>query len=100
MPASAASPQFDQIFLPSGLGNETTKVETADLDQDGNEDLILLSAQSNQLAIFMGKGDGTFESVRYHTLRDRGSDFAIGDFDGDGKLDLAVANAIATSFSL
>ena len=100
MPASAASPQFDQIFLLSGLGNETTKVETADLDQDGNEDLILLSVQSNQLAIFMGKGDGTFESVRYHTLRDHGSDFAIGDFDGDGKLDLAVANAIAKSFSL
>lgn len=99
MPASAASPYFDQLFLSSDLGNETFKVETADLDQDGNEDLILLSAQSNQLAIFMGKGDGTFESVRYHILRDYGSDFAIGDFDGDGKLDLAVANTIEKSFS-
>jgi|GEM_PF-2140904 len=100
MPASAASPLFDQIFLPSGLGNETAKVMAADLNNDGNDDLILLSVQSNQLAIFMGKGDGTFESVRYHTLRDYGSDFAIGDFDGDGKLDLAVANSIAPSFSL
>lgn len=99
-PASAANSLFDQIFLPSGLGNEAVKVETADLDKDGNDDLILLSSQSNQLAIFMGKGNGAFESVHYHTLQYFAGDFAVGDFDGDGKLDLAVANFNEHSFSL
>jgi len=42
--------------------------------------------------VFLGNGDGTFQSPRSFETGGSPISVAVGDFDGDGWLDLAVAN--------
>jgi hypothetical protein len=47
---------------------------------------------SNSVAILLGKGDGTFGPAVSYAVQQLPIAIAVGDFNGDGKLDLAVAN--------
>jgi hypothetical protein len=60
----------------------------ADLDGDGNLDLV--EGNSTGLAIFYGKGDGTFQPV-VNSSMPASSALGVGDFDGDGRTDIAVS---------
>jgi len=92
-------------------------VQVADLNQDGVPDLIVNSSHfqriglggssSTHLSIFLGKGDGTFQAEQIlATASSRGglgradgddiSPAGVGDFDGDGILDLLFSR---TTFS-
>ena len=42
--------------------------------------------------VFVGKGDGTFQAAKQYTVTANPFDVAIGDFNGDGKLDIAAAS--------
>ena len=68
----------------------STRVAVGDFNHDGNPDLAI-SSSYNQVAIFLGKGDGTFTGPTIYNLTFyvTGS-VAVGDFNGDGKLDLAI----------
>ncbi len=78
-------------------------VSIGDLDGDGKPDLIILSANSNTLCIHRNTGSkGIFSfaaSVDYPT---DSYPFctSIGDLDGDGKPDLAIANTISKTVSV
>lgn len=88
-----------QSGLFSDTGSEPFAIATGDFNGDGNTDLVTANATcSNQpcgpgsVSILLGKGDGTFQPhVEYATGVEPLS-VAVGDFNGDGKLDLAVAN--------
>jgi len=80
-------------------GNPTVSIEVADFNKDGKPDLAFLaetSASQAELAIALGKGDGTFDTPTVSNLT--GGDailsgsLAAADFDGDGKIDLALLN--------
>lgn len=78
-------------------------VAFADVNGDGKADLIALSTaqtptnlNNSYLWVFIGNGDGTFQSGVTYLLRGdffntNYSSFAVGDFNGDGKPDLAIA---------
>jgi hypothetical protein len=77
---------------------------TADFNHDGNADLAVLLF-SNQIAVYLGKGDGTFEAPKISTISlPSGWRFstvggaAAADFNRDGKIDL-VAWASSTGSS-
>src|SRR6266508_42722 len=76
------------------VGTAPGSVEIADLNSDGRPDIIVANEQSNNVTILLGDGKGGFTQAKGspfpagHAL----SDIAIGDFNRDGKLDLAFAN--------
>ena len=66
-------------------------VTVADLEGDNAPDIIGLDNNSNSLAVLRNLGGGTYGPAHYYGLKLPPNAFAIGDFNGDGKLDVAVA---------
>ncbi|MEZ4224747.1 MAG: VCBS repeat-containing protein [Polyangiaceae bacterium] len=79
-------PHTEHLLLPS-----PERLAVADLDGDGNDDLIALGDGEN-LALVRGRGDGTFEKPQeYHYDGSKSAGIATGDWDRDGLLDVVVA---------
>jgi len=66
----------------------------ADFDNDGNLDLAVVNTAINQLGdvtILLGKGDGRFKLVKAYGVNNEVPEFVrAGDFNHDGKADIAV----------
>jgi hypothetical protein len=66
-----------------------------DFNKDGKVDLAAVENVQNplpnvhQIEILLNKGDGTFSSGQILALSDYSSNASVGDFDGDGNLDIA-----------
>ncbi len=76
-----------------------TKALSVDVNNDGFADLVTLESDSGattvKVAIYVGNGDGTFRAPfsAFDTASNL-SDLAIGDFNQDGNLDLALATNV------
>jgi|GEM_PF-2027647 len=77
---------------PNGIG-------VADINKDGKLDLAVLNSKSYNVSILLGTGGGDFAASRNYLTQDANAvggsqPISIGsaDFNGDGKLDVAVAN--------
>jgi len=66
----------------------------ADFNGDGNLDLVVANSGSDNVTILLGDGKGTFVEAKGSPFPagHQPNDICIGDFNGDGKLDLAIAN--------
>ncbi|MDP9482685.1 MAG: VCBS repeat-containing protein [Chloroflexota bacterium] len=81
-------------ILPAG---NTHTVAMADLDRDGNLDLLAGGYTDTDVKFWRGSADGTFVATAGVALGDvtaRG--LAAADLNGDGKLDLAIADALTS----
>ena len=80
-------------LITTGAKSGPNDLAIGDFNGDGIPDLVVPDSATGVVAVFLGKGDGTFApAVNYST--GSGSEplaVAVGDFNGDGKLDLAVA---------
>ena len=88
--AGAEPDRFEQI----SVGKEPNSVEIADLNGDARLDLVVANRGTNNVSILLGDGKGTFAQAKGSPFPAGNSpnDICIGDFNGDGKLDLAIAN--------
>jgi hypothetical protein len=68
----------------------------ADLDGDGHNDVVALSAtfpEAGKVSVLSNRGDGTFTAARTFSAGKEPSAVVAGDLNGDGRVDLAVADA-------
>jgi hypothetical protein len=81
-------------------GSPTSAVEAADFNADGNLDLALI----NQIPVYgsslvaLGYGKGAFNSAGHLYVQGFPAGAAAGDFNQDGKLDVAVAGGGSTKY--
>lgn len=69
------------------------RVVAADLSSDGNADLLAYSKDGSKLWLVPSDGAGGFAAIREVTVAEGVRDLALGDFDRNGGLDVAVAAA-------
>jgi hypothetical protein len=76
-------------------GQSEITVAAADVNGDGKPDIILPVLTTNsgyEVLIFPGKGDGTFLAPTSLQASQPAANVIVGDFNGDGKPDLILAN--------
>lgn len=86
------------ITLPAGY--EPSSLAAADLNDDGHIDLVVADEGANSFSVFLGKGDGTFETRKDYVTGAAPVFVALGDFNDDGALDIATANNTGNSVSV
>jgi len=86
-----------QPALTFALGRFTQSIAVGDFNGDGTQDLAVANATPSPpydtgLAVLLGNGDGRFHAAQYFAAGVSPTFVAVGDFNGDGVQDLAVAN--------
>jgi len=65
-------------------------IHSADLNKDGRLDMVSIHPDDNRLSVFLGNGSGGFGAPTTTNTGTGPQEFAIGDWNRDGNLDLAV----------
>ncbi len=92
----------------AGLQYNSVRIATGDFNNDGKLDLVVANyfpmEDQSSVTLYLGNGDGTFSATPLsgigRTSTNSVSDVAVGDFNRDGKLDLAWSNDSGFSISL
>jgi len=94
---ASAPPLFrPPLAVDSGLG--TWESVVADLNGDGTPDLVVAlptggETTNGRVSVLLGNGDGTFgEATTYDSGGNEPRSVAVGDLNGDGAPDIAIAN--------
>jgi len=99
--AAAAEAQGVSFMVRSdfGAGISPVSVAVGDLNGDGVQDLAVANfgvcedwCFSSSVSVLLGNGDGSFQAARTFGAGLGPWSVAVGDFNGDGTPDLAVAN--------
>jgi hypothetical protein len=106
-------PAQAKVFLGNGAGHFLEKagagggdfgqlLAVADLNGDGKLDVLFEGEVqgSGTVSVLLGNGDGTLTQGSGLSLNTTGDRAAIGDFNGDGKLDLAVPESFQVDIFL
>ena len=80
------------VDYPTELGPDTVLI--GDFNRDGKLDVAVRNQSSNIVSVLLGHGDGTFQPAASFPvgLGTIGSRVAVGDFNGDGNLDIVASN--------
>src|SRR5207253_10822225 len=83
-------------------GSAPLTVAVGDFNGDGVPDLAVANSfpypANRRVSVFFGNGDGTFQAAVNSPVA--GYQVAVGDFNGDGKLDLAAASSESNTVSV
>ncbi len=76
------------------VGSAPNSVEIADFNGDRIADLAIANSHGNNLSILLGDGKGSFLEAKGSPFPagNAPNDVCVGDYDGDGKFDMAIAN--------
>ena len=99
----------DGTFTPApgppvalGGGSHYLQAAVGDFNGDGRADLAVTDDTSNTVTVLVGNGNGTFTLApgAPFALGSTPNSLAVGDFNGDGRQDLAVTTATGVSVLL
>ena len=83
---------------PDGSGpSEPEDIVTGDFNGDGRTDLAVANADSNDVSIFLGNGDGTFTAAGQFATTPHATPL-VADVNGDGTEDVLVINGAGDIF--
>lgn len=87
---------------PAPIGSQPDAMIAGDFNNDGKLDLAIANYADGTLTILLGNGDGTFTEPAGSPLMvgQYPTSIAAADFNGDGKLDLAVVTSAGVSILL
>lgn len=111
IPPAKPGPVSSVFFSPTlgspvPTGNAPSAIAVADFNKDGNTDFAVVNTKDNTVSIYLGSSIGTFTQASgspYSTTPfgiangETPIAIAVGDFNGDGNLDIAVTT-IPTGF--
>lgn len=99
-----------QTTTPLNAGQYPNSMAVGDFNQDGIADLAVGSMYTYQnpfpnpfaqnISVLLGKGGGSFGELTTYSTATGPSTVAIGDFNNDGKPDIAVANFYSLNISV
>jgi hypothetical protein len=97
LPASA---QFEPRAVHS-VNPDPNSIAVADFNGDGKLDIAEVGSLGLQrVAVYLGNGDGTFQSATGYPVGQYPTSIAAADLNRDGKLDLVVANSDSNTVSI
>src|SRR6266849_4756171 len=84
------------------VGVNPQSIVVGDFNRDGIADLAVTNGErpDGTVSILLGRGDGTFQGPQDYTVGSLPLGIAVGDFNGDGTTDLAVANVLGPGVSI
>jgi hypothetical protein len=96
------------VFIGKGDGQftKTQRVSmtgipvVADINRDRKPDLVSVNAGDGKVRVLLGKGDGKFQAPQDFATGLMPTSIAVGDFDGDGWLDVLAAGGGSLSVLL
>lgn len=85
-------PSFRLVHIPVDRGPRWISV--ADVNHDGNPDIVVANADAGTVSVLLGDGKGAFHNApgAHFAAGHMPNDIAIADMNGDGNLDLIIAN--------
>jgi VCBS repeat-containing protein len=89
----------DKVDYTTGFYSCPVSVTSADVNDDGNIDLIVANGVSG-VSVLINNGDGTFASRADYLAGERPYSVTSADVNNDGKIDLIVANEVSYTVSV
>ncbi len=88
---------IDHVSYQNWINDPTTTKHLGDFDGDGKQDIMLSKSGWASNPVYRSQGQGAFITTNYYSAHDGLNDPMttkyLGDFDGDGKTDVALSRA-------